>query len=389
MPGLLQTGQGRLLSFKFFTAFAAEFIGTMLFAFFGGAIPADAYGNSAWLNGLSLAVFVYVTANISGGHLNPAITLPTIMTGHTSLIKGIAYIIAQLCGSTVGSLLLAGLYPGLSPGNSNMAAGCFQVSDDIGHITKGMAFGWECIMTFTLVAIVYSVALGEPNFGNVGPLVIGLVQAMAAFATANKTGAAINPARALGPTFVFQCNWSTVWVYVLAELAGGLIAGLLSWPLYGSGKDFGRLTDGDAKNRFSLTKYFTSLAKGGYRGHKHAVPLPVVGGPPLDAKWTAKDIAHLEDVMATDPNYPATSPILRQRTRSTALPHEADGLVDPMGYTAGATTSHMDPKRAGGMSNGGAGAAANQNAGDADPMGYTNNTGASHMDPARQAVGNV
>lgn len=49
---------------------------------------------------------VYVTANISGGHLNPAITLPTIMTGHTSMIKGIAYIIAQLCGSTVGSLLL-------------------------------------------------------------------------------------------------------------------------------------------------------------------------------------------------------------------------------------------------------------------------------------------
>lgn len=39
-------------------------------------------------------------------------------------------------------------------------------------------------------------------------------------AAANKTGAAINPARALGPTFVFQCNWNEVWVYVLAELAG-------------------------------------------------------------------------------------------------------------------------------------------------------------------------
>ena len=41
-----------------------------------------------------------------------------------------------------------------------------------------------------------------------------------AAAAANKTGAAINPARALGPTFVFQCNWNNVWVYVLAELAG-------------------------------------------------------------------------------------------------------------------------------------------------------------------------
>ena len=132
----------------------------------------------------------------------------------------------------------------------------------------------------------------------------------------------------------------------------------------------------------SLTAYFTKLFKGGYRGHKHPVPLPVVGGAPLDAKWTAKDIAHLEDVMASDPNYPPTSPILRQRTRSSALPHEADGSVDPMGYTSNSGPSHMDPNRANGV-------ASHQNAGDADPMGYTSNTGPSHMDPSRQGVGSV
>ena len=50
------------------------------------------------------------------------------------------------------------------------------------------------------------------------------------------TGGALNPARALGPSIVFLCNWNTTWVYVLAELAGGAIAGVASFPLYGRGR---------------------------------------------------------------------------------------------------------------------------------------------------------
>lgn len=49
-------------------------------------------------------------------------------------------------------------------------------------------------------------------------------------------GGALNPARALGPSIVFVCNWNTTWVYVLAELAGGAVAGVASFPLYGRGK---------------------------------------------------------------------------------------------------------------------------------------------------------
>ena len=52
------------------------------------------------------------------------------------------------------------------------------------------------------------------------------------------TGGALNPARALGPSIVFICNWKTTWVYVLAELAGGAIAGVASFPLYGRGMSF-------------------------------------------------------------------------------------------------------------------------------------------------------
>ncbi|KAK9862407.1 hypothetical protein WJX84_007444 [Apatococcus fuscideae] len=216
MPdGLLSTADRNFFSFKFAAACFAELVGTMIFAFFGGGLVSTDAQEVAWLNGLALAVLIYVTANISGGHLNPAVTLPTILTGHTGLFKGCVYVVMQLSGSALASLLLAGLYPGASVSNKELGVGCFGFREvPTGHLSRGMAFGWEAIMTFTLVATVYSVALGTPNFGNVGPLIIGLVQAAAAMLSSDKTGAAINPARALGPTFVFQCDWSVVWVYV-------------------------------------------------------------------------------------------------------------------------------------------------------------------------------
>ena len=133
----------------------------------------------------------------------------------------------------------------------------------------------------------------------------------------------------------------------------------------------------------SLTTYFQSLFKGGYRGHKHATPLPLAPDMPLDTKWTVKDEAHLEEVLTTEGSYPANAAILRSRTRSKELPSSRDGYVDPMGYTSASNVSHMSHQRS---NNNGHMSAAVQNAGEADPMGYTNNSGPSHMDPARQGL---
>ena len=84
----------------------------------------------------------------------------------------------------------AGIYPGANVGDPTVGVGCFGIRQTIttGHMTKGMVFGWEAVMTFTLVATVYSVALGTPNFGNVGPLIIGLVLAASAM-----VGTSLNP----------------------------------------------------------------------------------------------------------------------------------------------------------------------------------------------------
>ena len=86
----------------------AELIGVLLFALLGGTAPADL---APWANGFGIAVFVYITANISGGHLNPAVTLATLITGHITIAKAIAYVVAQTVGGILGVLLQVLSFP--------------------------------------------------------------------------------------------------------------------------------------------------------------------------------------------------------------------------------------------------------------------------------------
>lgn len=232
MPGLLAAdaqGRGRV-----YAAIAAEFVCTLLFAFFGGAAPA---GAAAAANGVALAVLVYISANVSGGHLNPAVTVATLCTGHTSLSRGLAYIVAQVLGAIVGSSLHLALVPG------GKCVGAFHPHG----VGLGVAFGWEVVMTFLLVTAIYSVAVGEPSFGIVGPLAIGAALYAAAITGGGFTGAALNPARVLGPAVVYGCYWKAAPIYILAQLLGGVAAALLSWPLYGTGLQLGRWWD-EAEN---------------------------------------------------------------------------------------------------------------------------------------------
>ncbi|KAK9804652.1 hypothetical protein WJX73_004701 [Symbiochloris irregularis] len=254
MPGLLQTPDSHFGWAKFVVALVAEFLGTALFAFCGSATPTGTSSQQGvildgaqqanwnlglrnlcqapWGNGITLAILVFATANISGGHLNPAVTAATIVTGHMSPLKGLMYIITQLGGGCCGILLVAGLVPGARVGMGNAGIGCFHSSEGI---TQGQLFGWELIMTFILVSVVYAVAVGEPHFGNVGPIAVGLTLFAMVFAGSTYTGTSINPARSFGPAAVYQCYWNQVWLYCIAEFAGGILAGLAAGPLYGVG----------------------------------------------------------------------------------------------------------------------------------------------------------
>ncbi|KAK9805279.1 hypothetical protein WJX72_010747 [[Myrmecia] bisecta] len=229
MPGgLLQTKHRQPLTVQFGIAFLAELLGVLIFTLYGGSGPAE---YAAWTNGFTLAVLVYATANVSGGHLNPAVTIATMISGHITLFAGLIYLIAQVSGACLGVLLQVALLPNASVGMGEPGVGCFHTQQGA---DRGMVYGWEAVMTFFLVSTVYAVAIGEPSFKEAGPLAIGLALFVSVFTGGTYTGAALNPARVLGPAIVYHCYWRYVWVYILGQLTGAILAALVSWPLYGS-----------------------------------------------------------------------------------------------------------------------------------------------------------
>ncbi|KAI7845299.1 hypothetical protein COHA_001142 [Chlorella ohadii] len=220
---------------RVWAALAAEFLGMLLFALYGGEArdSAAAYGN-----GLALAVLVYATANVSGGHLNPAVTLGTIISGHMHWQRGLAYMAAQFLGGITGVLFQVALIPDASINMGNEGPGCFT---HLGgqFIRKDQLFGWELVMTFVLVSVVYAVAISKPGHGNIGPLAVGYTLFASAFIGGPLTGAALNPARVLGPALIYNCYWNTAFIYIFAEYIGGAIAAILAMLLYGPGPEHG------------------------------------------------------------------------------------------------------------------------------------------------------
>ncbi|KAI8474889.1 MAG: aquaporin-like protein [Monoraphidium minutum] len=242
MAGGLLKADGRAGA-KLAAAAAAEFLGTMLFALVGAAAP---YRKAAVANGLALAVLVYATANVSGGHLNPAVTAATLATGHVSAARALLYVCAQIAGSMVASALHLLLIP------KAVNVGCFAPGSGV---SLWQAFGWELLMTATLVAVIYAVAVGDKNVA--APAAIGITLVACATTALDYSGASLNPARVIGPAVVFGCGagaWKVVAVYVAAQLAGGLSAALFSWPLYGTGPFFGSWGDARAEAQEALTE---------------------------------------------------------------------------------------------------------------------------------------
>ncbi|KAK9842381.1 hypothetical protein WJX84_010039 [Apatococcus fuscideae] len=153
-----------------------------------------------------------------------------MITGHIPFFKGLCYMLAQVCGSIFGIFLVVGLIPETTVGMGNNAVGCFHPGPGI---TKGMLFGWEFVLDFILVSTVYAVAIGQPTFGNVAPLIVGFALTADLFAGGAYTGGGVSPARVLGPAIVFNCHWDVAWVYILGNMSGGIAAGLMACPLYG------------------------------------------------------------------------------------------------------------------------------------------------------------
>ncbi|KAF9680225.1 hypothetical protein SADUNF_Sadunf06G0099200 [Salix dunnii] len=209
----------------------AEFISTLIFVFAGeGSGMAfskltDGASNTpagliaaAIAHAFALFVAVSVGANISGGHVNPAVTFGAFIGGNITLLRGILYWIAQLLGSTVACLLLKFATGGLE-------TSAFALSTGVGVWN---AFVLEIVMTFGLVYTVYATAV-DPKKGNLGiiaPIAIGFIVGANILVGGAFDGASMNPAVSFGPALV-SWTWTNHWVYWAGPLIGGGLAGLI------------------------------------------------------------------------------------------------------------------------------------------------------------------
>ena len=206
----------------------AELTGTFLLVLAGTASAvANAASNQglgqigvAVAHGLALSILVSATMNISGGHLNPAVTAGMLLVKRIDAKTAGLYVAAQLLGAVLASLVVKGLLPW---GAANaVSGGTPQLS---AHVSLFQGMLLEALFTFVLMSAVFgtAVAIDAPKIGGFG---IGLALLLSALAIGSFTGAALNPARAFGPALVFG-EWHAQAAYWLGPLIGAGLAALL------------------------------------------------------------------------------------------------------------------------------------------------------------------
>ena len=208
-------------------AMLAEFIGTFTLIFVGvgtiavtsriGALPSLVA--VALAHGLAIAVMVSATAAVSGGHLNPAVTVGALVAGRICLPQAIAHWVAQVLGGIAAAALVAVCVP-----TALLAGSGYGIPAPGAGIGLGAAFLMELVLTFFLVFVVFGTAI-DPRAPRVGGLFIGLAVTMGVLIGGPISGGSMNPARFLGPAIVNASQLQYTWLYLIGELLGGLLAG--------------------------------------------------------------------------------------------------------------------------------------------------------------------
>ena len=226
--------------------FIAELLGTFFLVFFGtGAavvtlLISDDLGTAGigllgglgdWIAialafGLTVMICIYVFGKISGAHLNPAVTIGLLVTKNISLIDSVYYILAQVIGACLGSLLLFVCLgaPAVTIGGLGATAPGLGVS----YIQAMIA---ECIGTFFLMLVVMGVAVDEKAEPGFAGITIGMTVATVIVVLGAFTGASINPARTFGPylmdTLLGGANlWAYFPIYLVGPIVGAVLAAL-------------------------------------------------------------------------------------------------------------------------------------------------------------------
>ena len=215
--------------------YIAELIGTMVLVLFGcgsAAIAGSVLGTLgiALAFGLSIVAMAYVIGDISGCHINPAVSIGMWIDGRMDAKDLVMYIIFQCIGAVIGIALLAAIINSAPSLGGYAATGLgqngFGPASSVGLGVVG-AIIVEIILTFVFVFTVLGVTQKAEN-GAVAGIVIGLTLAFVHIMGIPLTGTSVNPARSLAPAlFLGGQALQQVWVFILAPIVGAVIAGFL------------------------------------------------------------------------------------------------------------------------------------------------------------------
>ncbi len=204
-------------------SYISEYIGTFCLVFCGtGAIIINTiYPNSITHLGISatfgliVLAMIYTIGDISGAHINPAVTIGFYLSGLISLKNTGIYIIVQCAGAISASLLLYFFFPQAT-----------TLGETIPTIISYKAFLFEIILTFILMYVIINVATGVKETGILAGIAIGSTVLLEALFAGPVTGASMNPARSLGPAII-SGKIQYLWIYIPAPIIGSSCAILI------------------------------------------------------------------------------------------------------------------------------------------------------------------
>jgi MIP family channel proteins len=215
-------------------AYLAELISTFALVYIGGGsivagqhlqnqgLPTFGILGIAFAHGIVLAVMVSATMHISGGHVNPAVTIGQLVARKIDAQNALLYIVSQLVGGIIGGVLLLASFPEsawapVNLGTPDLAAG----------VGIGTGILVETILTFFLVFTVFATGVDKRGGGQIQGLAIGFVLIFDILAGGALTGASMNPARTLGtaaPIAFFPLSHLVYWI---GPILGGIIAAIV------------------------------------------------------------------------------------------------------------------------------------------------------------------
>ena len=207
-----------------FRKYVCEFIGTAVLVLFGCGTAVVSGGNlvaTAVAFGLSIIAMAYVIGNISGCHVNPAVSLAMLVNDKMSVKDFIGYVVAQVIGAFAGAGIL---YYIISTTGAELSALEVNGTNSFGELSLLGAFITELVLTYVFVYTILGVTSDEKK-GTVAGIVIGCTLTFVHLLGIKLTGTSVNPARSLAPAVIMGGEaLKQVWLFIVAPLCGAVLS---------------------------------------------------------------------------------------------------------------------------------------------------------------------